>query len=61
MIALLDLQDQLKVDSEDMDLLMDNLDIEPFNDLVTGYEARLIADSFLHGGLDRLCRGTQAF
>lgn len=52
MIALVDLQEQLKISDGDMDCLLEYLEIEPFNDMVSDDEAREITSAYLNGELD---------
>ena len=56
MIYLIDLQDELKIESSDLDDLVEYLEIEPFNDMVAGYEAREIAEAYLNGKLEEAQR-----
>ena len=56
MIYLSDLQDELQIESSDLDDLMEYLEIEPFNDMVAGYEAREITEAYLNGKLEEAQR-----
>lgn len=54
MVALLDLQDELKISCEEMDCLIEYLDIFTRNDMVFPEDARAIADAYLDGTLDEI-------
>ena len=56
MIYLSDLQDELQIESSDLDDLVEYLEIEPFNDMVAGYEAREITEAYLNGKLEEAQR-----
>ena len=56
MIYLSDLQDELQIESSDLDDLMEYLEIEPFNDMVAGDEAREITEAYLNGKLEEAQR-----
>ena len=56
MIFLSDLQDELQIESSDLDDLVEYLEIEPFNDMVAEHEAREITDAYLNGELEEAQR-----
>ena len=56
MIYLIDLQDELQIESSDLDDLVEYLEVEPFNDMVAGYEAREITEAYLNGKLEEAQR-----
>ena len=56
MIYLIDLQDELQIESSDLDDLVEYLEIEPFNDMVAEHEAREITEAYLNGKLEEAQR-----